>query len=131
MKPKRKQGGKGRPFKKGDIPNPKGRAPVPEDVREARKVDKEYALSVMSKFLYKSLDELEAMRSDASRPVYEHMLISAAIVSIETGDSSRIDFFLNRLIGKVTDKIEHSLPEPTIIEYPDGAKMELGYKKGS
>lgn len=119
---------RGKPFEKGNKISP-GRTPIPDDVREARRIDKEYALDVLSRFLYKSVDELESMVSDSRITVFESMVAKAAIVSIETGDPFRLDFFLNRLIGKVTDKVEHSLPEPTIIEYPDGGKMVLGYKK--
>lgn len=53
------------------------------------------------------------------------MYIARILVKgISEGDTQRLDFLFNRLIGKVKEKKEISLPKPTIIKMIDG-KTEL------
>jgi len=42
----------------------------------------------------------------------EAMVCRGMIMAYVTGDTHRIDFFFERLIGKVPNKIEHSKPDP-------------------
>jgi hypothetical protein len=57
-------------------------------------------------------------------------IVGQIIIAAHKGaDHTRLTMLLDRLIGKVTDKIQHSLPKPAIIEKLDGTKMALFAKQ--
>lgn len=95
-------------FKKGKSGNPSGRPKLPPDVQAARKLTNTQFIILVNKFLNMSREELKAAAENPNAPMLE--LIVAKIIerAIANGDQTRLGFILDRLIGKVPDKIEHS-----------------------
>ncbi len=56
----------------------------------------------------------------------ELMIANVIRLANKEGDTQRLDFLLNRLIGKVTEKVEVKLPEPFIVRRKDGTEVVMG-----
>jgi hypothetical protein len=116
----------GRDFRPGESGNPRGRPKMPKEVKAIRKLSQESVELLLNKYLsmkFKDLKELiETQESDSA-----DMLVATVIYKgITKGDHYRLDFLLNRLIGKVTDKVEVKVPRATVIHRPNGEQVELG-----
>lgn len=108
----------GRNFQKGQSGNPKGMNS--KGITEARKLNKALVTELLNKFInMPTCDLVDFVRRNTkeqgSDPTIETLVASILIKAINEGDQARLNFILDRLIGKVTDKVEHSLPVPTIV----------------
>lgn len=97
----------GKLFKEGNPGGP-GRKPVPQDVREARKLTQVELERILNKLTDKPLKELQEIRANPKTPSLEALICSIIIFGIVKGDQFRLDFLLSRLVGKVSNKVEHS-----------------------
>jgi hypothetical protein len=94
-------------FKKGSSGNPNGRPRVPEDIREARKLDKIAFDRTLNKFIHMPKSEFNnVMKQDISK--MEQMVGRMIDSACAYGDHHRLNFILDRLIGKVADVVEVS-----------------------
>jgi hypothetical protein len=97
----------GRDFVKGD---PRaGRPPLPSDLKQARAYSKAEVQASLSRFLRMNIDELKAAVLDPRRPVIDHLVGSICVKGIKHGDHARLNFLLDRLIGKVKDEDDATL----------------------
>lgn len=103
-------------FKKGQSGNPGGRPHIPDDIRKARKENQISVARALNKFMYLSLDELDLVIKDQKTEVLDMLIARIISKCMKEGDYMRFNFILDRMIGKVTEKIEHSLPKPTMIK---------------
>lgn len=101
-----------------------GRPRKEEDVRRAAKITRTEAEALLTKFMQMEITELEAVLKDKKRKVIEHIIGRVALMAIKNGDHSRLDFVLNRLIGKVSDKVEHSV-KPRVVHNLDGGAAKF------
>lgn len=92
----------GRDFQPG---NP-GRPPLPSDVKEIRRLNTVEFERLANKYLYMSADEAEVRMKDKSLPLVELMIASVIHQAIARGDQLRLNFVLDRLIGRVPVKIQ-------------------------
>ncbi len=106
----------GRNWKLGQSGNPAGRIKIPDDVKEARKFNAAEATRIITKYLYMNSSELELAITDPETPAMELMLAKIIKKSAEAGDHFRLNFLLDRTIGKVTEKINVKMPKPTVIK---------------
>lgn len=113
----------GRPFVKGQKnPNPntklvKGHTIVPSvEMNLIKKLTVRSILEMIQKFSHMKIHEIEEYIKSSDITVMEAAFCRTMIDVINTGDHSKLDFILNRSIGKVKDKIEHSIPKPTVIK---------------
>lgn len=115
---------------KGQSGNPAGQAFLPPDLRNLKKLSSRLAVQLLTKCLFMPLDDLKAKMSDPDATSLELMLCRTISLAIEKGDHKIIDFFFDRLIGKVTDKVEHKLPAPTVIKLRnEDASLIIGRMK--
>lgn len=103
-----------------------GRPKKPEELKKLERVTKTEVMAKLAQFLKMNIDELQVILEDKSLPVLDHWVGRVALMGIKNGDEKRLNFLFDRLIGKVTDKIEHTLPKPTIIVRPSGEQVLLG-----
>lgn len=114
-------------FKKGVSGNPAGRVKLPDEVKEAKKLNHNAMVLALNKFLTWPTEELEAFTKDTSNPVLEMVIAKILVNAHKNGDHMRLNFIFDRLIGKVQDKIEHSLPKPTVVKlFGEDAALVLG-----
>lgn len=90
----------GRDFKKGESGNPKGPPKVPEDIREARKLNQITFERIANKYLFSNKSEITKSSSDPNTPVIELMISSIIHKAVVEGDERRLEFLLSRLVGK-------------------------------
>lgn len=82
---------------------------VPEDLRQARKLTKTEIELILYKYLDKPIGELMAEVKDPMKPTIEILVMSVLITAIKKGDHDRLNFVLDRLIGKVKDNVDHTI----------------------
>lgn len=122
------EGSKKTQFKPGNPGGP-GKAPLPPDVREARKLNQAEAVRLLNKFNTWSMDELVEFCKDGSNTVLEMMVARIMIKGIKDGTPTNLTFLFDRLIGKVKDQVEITTPKPTVVKMLDGTQIILGSEK--
>lgn len=91
-------------FKKGQSGNPKGRPQDPPELHLINQLTKREFSLLLNKILQCPPEKLKDFKGN----VLELWLAAGATKAIQTGDYSRLEFLINRLIGKVPDKLEVS-----------------------
>jgi len=81
-------------------------ATVPEDLRQARKLTKVEIELVLNKYLYLPFGEIQAALRDPTKPTIEILIISVLLTAIKRGDHDRLNFVLDRLLGKVKQDVD-------------------------
>lgn len=108
----------GRDWKPGESGNPNGRPPLPPEIREARKLTTAEFIRVANKLLDMTKAEVVALQKAPDSSIMESILASILVKGFNEGDASRLTFFLDRLLGKVKDRVELSgdNEKPVVIE---------------
>lgn len=117
----------GKDFKPGNPGGP-GRPEVPAPLKEARRLNKTEFELVVNKYLWCSLDELQRLAKDKSLPVMEAWIVSIMARGVSTGDWGGNEWIAQRLMGKVKDQVEVTMPKPFVIHNLDGTQTVLGSK---
>lgn len=93
------------PFKKGNQAA-KGRV-MPEGQLAMRRLTRVRLEEIIHRYMDKTIAELKAIIADPGpTPAIELIIISLISKSITAGDQHRLDSILNRIHGKVPDKVE-------------------------
>lgn len=96
---------RGRPFPKGVSGNPLGKPKMAVELQKIRALNQTTFTATVNKFLSMTKDEVKAASKDPSTPVLELMVASVMSKAIEAGDQQRLNFLLDRIVGKVPDKV--------------------------
>lgn len=112
-------------FQSGISGNPKGRKPLPADLRKANHLNKIEAAKVINDILYKTSNDIEAIISDPNTNALQKMLCQIVKIAMEKGDHFRLNFIFDRCIGKVVEQVEVKLPKPTVIKLIDQDAVEV------
>lgn len=94
-----------KPFKKGETGNPNGRPANPPELRELQKMTKGEFEVLMHKLVNCKPEDLGQFKGT----VLEMALASTIQKAIKEGDSHRIEFFLQRLFGKVKEEVSSEI----------------------
>ena len=89
-----------------------GRPPSPLAEKEVRKYTREHVGDVMNKVMELSDKELETLLSDPDVPQFEKVVAKVMLTARTSGDVSNLDKLLDRIIGKVPQKIEGNPDAP-------------------
>lgn len=95
----------GRNFKPGQSGNPKGPATIPADIKAARELSKIEFERIANKYLFMTKNEITAAAMNAETPALELLVGSIVHKAVVEGDERRLNFLLDRLIGKVAERI--------------------------
>lgn len=71
---------------------------------------------LINRFANYDMIKLQELLQDKTRTVLEHAIGRIFLVAIKEGDYRRLDAMLDRLIGKVKEQVEVSVPKPYIVE---------------
>lgn len=114
----------GKDFVKGD---PRaGRPPQPPEITAASNLTMAEARAALSKYLKLSMTELEDVLKSRTIQTMDMWIARIVLLGLKNGDYQRLNFMFDRLIGKVTEKVDLKVVEPTIIEFKDGRKIVMG-----
>ncbi len=96
----------GKRFKKGEVPNPKGRTKLPGPVKATRSMNRDQIAEIGVILLESSMDTLKELVRDPNATVIKRWAAAVAVKGIATGDFKSLDGLLNRVVGKVKDQVE-------------------------
>lgn len=105
-----KTGGKN--FKPGQGGRKPGAVSIPKEIRSLNRKEAE---EKFSKYLAMDQKELEKCVKDKSLPSMDAMIVKVISEAIKKGDYTRFSFILDRTIGKVTEKLDLSSTDGTMI----------------
>ncbi len=96
---------KGNPAPKGNQ-YAKGRTLLEGQIA-TRRLTRAKLEEILHKYMHSTKDELALkLKEPGDTPAIELMVISVMAKALQNGDTYRLEFLLNRLIGKVPDKID-------------------------
>lgn len=112
-------------FKPGKSGNPKGRPKKPETILfEIPIITKQEVIDAYNKFMHMPIPELEKYVQNKQGTAFEYTVARILAMAAVKGDPLRLDFLLNRLIGKVADKIDHSVTHNPFTQMTEQEKLE-------
>lgn len=92
-------------FQKGNSGGP-GRPKLPADLHQVNILTRTEFEARASKYMQMPIDDLIVYLKGSNVPSIDHMIGTIIIAAAKGGDQQRLDFLLNRTIGKVVEKIE-------------------------
>lgn len=95
-------------FKPGQSGNPAGRVKMPTEVKEAKRMTQESAITMFNLLAHATKEELSAIIKDPTTNVMTLALAQVLIKGIQNGDQARVNFIFDRMLGKVKEQVEHS-----------------------
>lgn len=95
----------GRDFKPGESGNPDGRPKLPEDIKEARKLNKIELERILNEYMHMPLKDIQARANLPDTPAFEVLLAKIIAEGIKKGDEKRLGFLLDRVVGPVKAKL--------------------------
>ena len=112
-------------FKPGISGNPGGRKKLPAEVKEAKNLTNNQMILILNKLMFMTDYDVSRVLNDPKTSKFERIVAKILDKADQQGDSMRLDFLLNRTIGKVTEKVQHTLPRPMVIQRSDGSQTIL------
>lgn len=107
----------------------KGRPKIAEDLREVKVFNKDEWTRMFNRFFFMTMAELESFISKRKEQRVGDLLVASIVhAALKGGDEKKLNFMLDRTIGRVTDKIEITPPQPFIIRRRDGSEEVMGAK---
>ena len=103
-------------FKKGKSPNPTGRPPLDPDLKGARALNTVTLTRLLNNLVHMNATQLNNLIHDPMTDALQLMVCRVMIEGIKHGDQNRLNFLFDRIVGKVTDRVAHTMPQPTVIK---------------
>lgn len=93
---------------------------TPEDIKELRALTRDSWERSANKAIHMSIEDLLEVKKNPKTTALDMMIVSVLIKAIKDGDEKRLNFFLDRLIGKVVQPLTlqpaKPPPEPVTIQ---------------
>lgn len=99
----------GRKFQPGKSGNPNGRPKLPPDLHGLKTMfNQDMVEKTFIKYMMMSVGEMAKVGEDKNLPAIDHVIMMIIRKAGLDGDQQRLDFLLNRTIGKVIDKTQNT-----------------------
>lgn len=95
----------GRDWQKGKSGGP-GAPKMPEEVRQARKLNKVEAERILNKFLNYKLSDLAEFANNANNNVHEMLVARILFEAVKKGDHFKLEWIYSRLFGAVPKTVD-------------------------
>ena len=92
---------------------------LPSDLRRARRLNKVEFERIANKYFYSSKEEIAKAMSEEGVPAIEFAVCKVIVEAAKHGDTKRLSFLLDRLLGKPKESIEISRPKDDVSELGD------------
>ncbi len=96
----------GKRFKRGESGNPDGRPPLPPEIKQARALTTLELQRALNELIHCSREELKAKVSAPNATLLTLTIGSILSQAVQKGDPIRLNFLIERLVGKVKDVVE-------------------------
>lgn len=104
---KAKKKPRGKPFKPGNkAAKGKGRPSLPPEVKAAKKLTRAALEELLHRYVHMTKLELAARKKAEDASQLELMVIGIIEAGAKWGDSHRLNFLLDRLVGKVAEPVD-------------------------
>lgn len=114
-----------------------GRPTLPDDIREARRLNRFEFDRIANQYAFATKDELKFSLTDEKLPMIDRLVIRVMMTADELGSYQHLGFVLDRLIGKVAEKQEvrayhylSDLPDQELIDQAKEAIQFLQRQEG-
>jgi hypothetical protein len=125
---KRKKTG-GKDFKPGQSGNANGRPKLDPMVKQLKRFTADQLEELVSSLLTSTEADVVAMREDTGAPYIKRIMAQILEKTFEGGNIGALDMVLNRLIGKVKERVDVHTFKPSILERRDGTQVEFTNKQ--
>lgn len=115
-------------WKKGQSGNPAGGLPTNQLLKQVKMLSAKEFQEMINKLMKLNQDELTAYMNDKDAPFIWRIYAKAMVKTYNTGDHDRLDNLLNRIIGKVPDKLHVTDETKPDVDYL-AEKLIEGIKK--
>ncbi len=112
-------------FKPGQSGNPSGRKPADPEVLALKALTHDQFKELANLVLQGKRQDVTDIVNDQNAALFKRWLAKMADQGFNRGDQQALEFFLNRLIGKVPDKIEATGALVTSQVPPDELRARL------
>lgn len=85
-----------------------GRPLIPEDVKGCRALNQIELERLLNWLIHLPMEELKDLGKNPETPSMVCVVCAIILLAVKNGDPMRIDFILNRLLGRVKDRVEVS-----------------------
>lgn len=100
-------------FKPGQSGNPAGRTPVPEEIRELKRLNRAAFELLVDELMWMSREAISHMVNKEKNPEYGKVPVVKVALAKMILDGKGLPYILDQQIGKATVKIEASGPNNT------------------
>ena len=111
MTEEKKDGRKSLPqaYKKGQSGNPNGRPKGAVSIpKELRTINSKLIAETINKHLNKSMEEVAELIRSKDTPMIDLVVLRILYEAAKRGDQTRFNALLERMVGKVPDKVDHT-----------------------
>lgn len=108
----------GSDWQPGQTGNPRAKdsGEIKQIVKDLGRLNLKRALNIFNDICNLTANELQIKMRDPETTVIELMVLRMAAEAIKTGDHMKFNTIVDRLIGKISDKIDLQMPEPTVMK---------------
>lgn len=113
----------GSDFTKGVSGNPNGRPALAPELKNMLKLSAEQVGEAINLLLNGGESQVRGVLADPNSSMLMRLMAKAMVKADESGNMAQIDMILSRTIGKVKEKIEHTIMRPSILVRRDGTEV--------
>lgn len=115
-----------KPFPAGQSGNPSGRPKVAPELIAIKNLTEKELIEIGNLVIKGNIQALKDVQKDPEATVIKVMIAAVAVKIISKGDMGALDVLLNRLVGKVKDKLDikslNTTPARVIVTMPSNGK---------